>query len=121
MPRTARAANIFLMVFSLGFPGGSACLSQPPVPWHQPPEVVNETWLCRLSIQPTAVTIIRARDKRGLRRQQEFSGSELAEGAHHPLTRSSGGHTAADQPAWLSGRLNEEASRSPSRALQVCR
>ena len=105
MPRTARATNIFLKVFSLGFQGGSACLSQPPVCWHQPPEVVNDTWLCRLSIQPMAVTIIRARDKRGLRRQQEFSGSELAEGAHHPLTRSSGGHTAADQPAWLSGRL----------------
>src|ERR1041385_7963676 len=32
--RTSRAANIFFMLFSLGISGGSACLSQPPVPWH---------------------------------------------------------------------------------------
>ena len=31
-PKMARAANIFFMQFSLGYLGGSACLSQPPVP-----------------------------------------------------------------------------------------
>jgi hypothetical protein len=51
MPRTARAANSFFMVFSLRFSGRACTSLSATCALASAAEVVNDTWLCCLSIQ----------------------------------------------------------------------